>query len=373
MRRTVVSAFALLVGAGACSFEHGALQGDISSDGSDSGALNAPWLTGFLYRKPITITPPTLAASLTHFPVGILTASDAQLADSARDDGLDLVFASADGTTRLEHELVTFDGATGALEAWVHLPELPNSTSTIYMYYGAAQQMPSPPSAVWSTLIAGVWHMGQGGSDSTAHAHTASAIAPESTPLLVAGIAGGARSFDGIDDALTVPDPTDGSLDFDMGSFSFSLWVDELSSNSAFDVPFYKGGASTGDPGYCVLLGTANWNLKTHDGTMYRDPTAGTESLGHWVYLVGVVDRAASQMIAYRDGVAITTMPLGTYGSLNSTQALTFGAAATTAYHGLIDEVRVTSGIRSADWVVAEYANLKSPSFLAIGAQQTRP
>jgi hypothetical protein len=373
MRRTSVSALALLFGA--CSFEHGTLQGDnLSSDGGgDSGVANAPWLAGFLYRKPVKLTPPALTASLTHFPVGILTASDAQLADSARDDGLDIVFTSADGTTRLEHELVTFDGATGAMETWVHLPELAAGPSTIYMYYGAASQTPSAPSAVWSSLIAGVWHMGQGGADSTWHAHTAVALAPESTPLLVSGIAGGARSFDGVNDSLSVADPVDDSLDFDMSSFSFSLWVNVTSSNSAFDVPFYKGGASTGDPGYCILLGSANWNLKTHDGTMYRDPTAGTEALGTWVYLVGVVDRAASQMIAYRDGVAITTMPLGIYGSLSSTQALAFGAAATTAYHGLIDEVRITSGIRSADWVLAEYANLKSPGFVTLGAEQARP
>src|SRR5690349_6765394 len=128
MRRTVVGAIALAVGA--CGFEHGALQGDdVAGDADADSGPSAPWLTGFLYRKSIAITPPTLTAALTNFPVGILADADAQLADNARDDGHDIVFTSADGTMRLDHELVTFDGATGALEAWVRLPQLPNGTS----------------------------------------------------------------------------------------------------------------------------------------------------------------------------------------------------------------------------------------------------
>lgn len=373
MRRTVVGALALL---GACSFEHGALQGDsFSGDANAGDGPTAPWAPGFLYRKPVTITPPTLTAALDNFPVGILADADAQLADSARNDGQDIIFVAADGTTRIDHELVTFDGATGALEAWVRMPQLPNGPSTIFMYYGAAAQ---PPTAIttWPTSFAGVWHLDQGvaAADSTPHGHGAFASMPITTPEVVDGIAGRARNFDGVDDSLSVADPPDGSLDFGMNSFSFSLWVDATASTGEFDAAMSKGGATTGEPGYCVLLGTANWNVKAHDGSNYRDPVAGTETLHSWVYIAGVVDRTAQQIRAYRDGVFTDSAPLSGVATLNNNNALTFGLTGVLMpYDGALDEVRISAGVLSADWIAAEYANLKSPTFAVLGGQQTKP
>jgi hypothetical protein len=373
MRRTVVGALALL---GACSFEHGALQGDDGAEDANVDAgPTAPWAPGFLYRKPITITPPTLTAPLTNFPVGILAGTDPQLADSARNDGQDIIFTGADGTMRIDHELVTFDSTTGAFEAWVRMPQLPNGASTIFMYYGAAAQ---PPTAIttWPTTFAGVWHLDQGvaAADSTPHGHAAFAAAPLSTPAVVDGVAGHARNFDGVDDSMSIADPADGSLDFGMSSFSFSLWVDATASIGEFDAAMSKGGATTGEPGYCVLLGTSNWNVKAHDGSNYRDPVAGTETLHSWVYIAGVVDRTAQQIRAYRDGVFTDMAPLSGVGTLNNNNALTFGLTGVLMpYDGVLDEVRISAGTLSADWIAAEYANLKSPVFAVRGTQQARP
>ncbi len=373
MRRTVVSAFALL---GACSFEHGALQGDNSGDGGsgDGIAPNAPWLTGFAYRKPIAITPPALTTPLAEFPVGIFETADPQLASSARDDGKDIVFTAADGTTRIDDELVTFDGTDGRLEAWVKLSQLSGATA-MFMYYGAESQ-PSTATTTWPSQFMGVWHLDQGvaAADSTPHGHAAFSSTQLKTPASVAGIAGRARSFDGIDDSMSVADPSDGSLDFGMGSFSFSLWVNVTSSNDQFDAALSKGGASNGEPGYCVLLGTANWNVKVHDGSSYRDPVAGTETLGSWVYIAGTVDRTAQQMSAYRNGVRTDMAPLTGVGSANNGDPLTFGPTGVLMpFHGVLDEVRISTGVLSPDWIAAEYANLTSTSFAAIGAQQAQP
>ncbi|HUS28187.1 MAG TPA: LamG domain-containing protein [Kofleriaceae bacterium] len=372
--RRVAGSLCLVVSA--CNFEHGELGGaGLPMDsGGDVDAPDAPWRPGFLYRKPIAITPPSLTAALTSFPVAILTTADAQLGDNARTDGRDITFTAADGTTLLDHELVTFDGASGALEAWVRIPTLPNGTTTIFMYYGAGMQ-PLTAIATWPSQFKGIWHLdaGIGAADSTPNGHGAFSSAPLTTPTVVDGIAGHARAFDGIDDSMTVTNPADGSLDFGTTSFSFSLWVNVAVSKGAFDAPIYKGGASVGDPGYCVLLGTADWNMKTHDGTSYRDPAVGAEALGAWVYLAGVMDRDAQQMLAYRDGVFTDMMSTTGFGSITNNKALVFGPTGTLNFQGTLDEVRISAGALSPEWIATEYANLETPGFVALGSQQMKP
>jgi hypothetical protein len=369
MRRTVVGALALVVGA--CNFEHGSLQGDSGDAGIDATFANAPWPANSRYRKPITITPPALGATLTDVPIGIFAQADAQLAANARADGRDLIFTSDNGTTRLDHELVTFDA--GTLEAWVRIPQL-TGPSLIYLYYGDGAQV-STATTTWPSSFAGVWHLDTGvaGSDSTVNGHAAFSTASVTTPAIVDGIAGRARSFDGLDDSMSVADPADDSLDFGTTSFSFSVWINVATSNNTHDAPLYKGGASTGDPGYCVLLGTGDWNMKIHDGTNYRDPIAGTETIEEWVYLAGVVDRGASEVRAYRNSVLMTTHPIVGFGSVSNAQPLTFGPTGIMPFHGVLDEVRIVRGVLSPDRIATEYANLTSPSFAAFGAQQVHP
>ena len=146
------------------------------------------------------------------------------------------------------------------------------------------------------------------------------------TPNLVDGVAGNARDFDGTDDTLVIADPGDGSLDFGTTtSFSFSLWAKVAMSTGMFDAPLAKGGSTTADPGYCVLLGSGNWQVKVHDGTTYRDPVVGTEVVNQWALVTGVVDRGAQQFLGYRDGAYATTEPITAFGSVSSAKPLIIG------------------------------------------------
>jgi hypothetical protein len=239
------------------------------------------------------------------FPVAVIVASDPELAAHARADGADLVVTAVDGLSRLDAELVSFGGATGALELWVRIPTLAPTTTTLYLYYGGAAAAGST-TAVWSSRFAGVWHLsdpGTGARDSTSHAHHLSATGA-TAPGHVAGVAGEARDHDGLDDKLDLADPADGSLDFGLTSFSFSLWVNEVFAQNAYDTPFYKGGASAIHPGYGLLLGTAEWEAKLHDGTQFDNVFFGMEPAlaNRWVHLVTVVDRGASKLTAYTNG-----------------------------------------------------------------------
>ena len=84
------------------------------------------------------------SADLTDFPL-LITLTDVDLKDAAhaghvgQADGGDLLFTSADGTTQLDHEIESYDPATGTLVAWVKVPTLSPATDTVlYLYYGNA-------------------------------------------------------------------------------------------------------------------------------------------------------------------------------------------------------------------------------------------
>ncbi|GAH11312.1 unnamed protein product, partial [marine sediment metagenome] len=67
----------------------------------------------------------------------LVSIVDQNLADYAQADGDDILFAAADGTTKLDHEIESFDNVTGTLVAWVRIPTLSGSVDTdVYMYFG---------------------------------------------------------------------------------------------------------------------------------------------------------------------------------------------------------------------------------------------
>ena len=121
------------------------------------------------------------------------------------------------------------------------------------------------------------------------------------------------------------------------------------------------------------MLGSGNWQVKVHDGTTYRDPVVGSEALNHWALVTGVIDRDAQQFRGYRDGAFATMEPIAGFGSVSSAQPLIIGVTDLMPYRGSIDEVRISTGTLSADWIKAEYANLATSSFAVIGAEQIAP
>jgi hypothetical protein len=338
----------------------------VSGDaGVDAGGS---WLTGYAHRKRITVTP-EIDEALVDFPLSVVVASDGDLAAGALADGTDIVFTADDGATQLDAERVAYDPATGALEAWVRTSMAPHAPTVLFMYYGgppgAARQM------VWPSF-AGVWHLTTGG-DSTGHGYTASAPTAAQQPAAAAGVVGGAVSYDGVDDLLSVGDPSDGSLDFGTRSFSYSVWVNVTTSVGMFDLPFHKGGSSLSEPGYDFELGTGPWHACLSDTDSVPCVSFGDEPgfLGHWVHLTAVVDRAAGKLSAFADRSLVASLDISTLGSIDTTFALTFGVGMD-PFHGVLDEVRIYTATLSASWIVAEYDNAMSrDAFIAIGPAES--
>lgn len=88
-------------------------------------------------RKPLTVDPSVVSGALTDFPL-LVQITDLQIAGAAQADADDIVFTSADGTTRLDHQIEDWNPGTGALTAWVRLPSVDDVTgASLFVYYGA--------------------------------------------------------------------------------------------------------------------------------------------------------------------------------------------------------------------------------------------
>ena len=356
--------------------------GETFSDTAPPGA----WLTGFGYRKQITITPPALTGSLTDFPVGLVRTADADVALHARSDGRDLVITSGDATTLIDSELASFDSGTGALEIWARVPTLPlTGTTTLFLYYGGAPTATSP-ATVWSATagFASVWHLsteaGTGASDSGPLGNHLTVQGTDTSPPASAGIAGAGRSPVLATDRLLHTD--DNSLDFATVSFSFSVWVRETASVGQYDAPIYNGGTNDCCPGYGLLLGMGTWDVKVHDGGGGSTNNYGTDWVSaefgnqtaltnRWVHLVSVIDRTGNQLRAYADGVLTDMQAMPNVGPLTSNVNLAVGRGSSGAwFNGLIDEARVYSVPLTASWIATEHANLTSPTFAVFGGAE---
>jgi hypothetical protein len=339
--------------------------GDDATDAPADTTTDA-WLTGYHFRKPITVT---AAAALVDFPLGLVRSKDHDLAAHASGD--DLVVTGADGITPLDRELVT-SAVDGTIELWARVTLAPGA-QTFYLYYGGA----SAPSSrsMWSATT-GVWHLSDPmmtAVDSSPHAHTLTA-GPMQTPMSKPGIAGNARSYDGMDDSYGIADPGDGSLDVGMNSFSFTLWVKMPSPGGMYATPLWKGGTSTGEPGYCLITGNQFWNVKIHDGTNYVDPELGMASqfANEWVHVAGVVDRTAHTFAGYANGALAQSLSITGITTLDNNFAFDVGRPSDGVFKGLVDEVRLYPRVLPPEWIAAEYANLANPSFAVFLPEQMR-
>ncbi|MEM7340201.1 MAG: signal peptidase I [Actinomycetota bacterium] len=95
------------------------------------------------HRQPIGVDHVLVDADQTDYPL-LVEITDAGLT-GATSDGRDVVFTAADGTTRLDHAIERFDQTTGAVAAWVRVPNVSSVSDTrLFLYYGNS-------SADWQT------------------------------------------------------------------------------------------------------------------------------------------------------------------------------------------------------------------------------
>ena len=339
------------------------------------------------YRKKITIDHTKVAGNLTDFPVLINLSSDADLASYARDEGYDILFTSANGTSKLDYERESFDWNTGKLIAWVRVPILSSTTDTVlYMYFGnpgAADQQNGP--GVWDGNYAAVYHMSQSPAgtiyDSTSNHLNLTSYGGMGGSNLVSGRIGNAITFDGTNDRLT------SSLTFTTTSFTFEAWVSNNNTgywgdrsgskvecildiyNLSDPDKFYR--VVSACPQYIVDYGMIGLSGKSTE-TIIMDRQSGTA----WHHIVANYSEGNPGPRGYLNGAITTYTPTASWPSVTAQVAIGAWAKRLPDWNdfwwGRIDEVRISKISRTSSWISTEYQNENSPStFYTVGARES--
>jgi hypothetical protein len=348
---------------------------------SASYVISTWYNTSWNNRKQITVDHSKVSGStnLTNFPM-LLSVTDANLESTAngggvgKSDGSDILFTASDGVTKLNHEIESYNPSTGQLIAWVQIPTLsPTLDTVIYIYYGnASASNQQNATGVWDSNFKGVWHLPNGTSLSASDSTSGGSNGTVSGASAVAGEIDGGASFTGTSQ-ISFHDSNQPS---GTSARTLSSWISSTSANNSIYFNYgdgttngamvYLGVYDLGD-GFAheaiVGVGGGNSNLGSHVNV----------NDGLWHYVVAT-DDGSNNWKMYVDGVLTNSAtPLGVTTNTSVNHTATFGTAdnGTQAYTGLMDEMRVSSIARSADWIKTEYNNQSSPAtFVSQGAAQ---
>ena len=343
----------------------------------------------YSYRRPVTINhalvPNTDQSS---FPF-LMNTTDPLLKTAGNGghvmnaSGYDIIFSSdSAGTQKLDYEIESYSGATGQLVAWVRIPILSHVSDTvIYMLYGNSTITASQEnkSGVWSGGYTSVYHMADNSTnkvltDSTGH-HSGTSLATTNAKS-TAGQIGAALSFDGATDYDSIVDTADLQSNIDR---TVSMWVkpSDLSGTTSYRILCEYTDANNQWSIVAESAGNADFNTIRADirvANSYTQFKIADNSIasGSFYHLVVVYNNTVPGAI-YLNGVSLPLIvpkqgPLG----FGSTSRLTIGARNdfSRTFPGILDEVRIATVVRSADWIKTEYNNQANPAaFYTIGTE----
>jgi len=333
-------------------------------------AAGESWLTGYTYRRQITIDHTKVGGGTeneSNFPVLISLTGLSNI----NTNGTDVRFTASDGSTQLPREIESYSSATGTLVAWVKVSTVSYTENTIiYMYYGKPGDTEPAASStygsekVWTENYVGVWHLKETGTnpavlDSTAN-HNNSA---SQTWTPAAGKIDGAGTFNGTSNSINITS----NAGLNPTSITVSGWANADVNNkwqymAVKNVQWDVGRDNDG----LYYLGV--WNAS---GTVVADVHATEATTEKWEYIVFTYDGSRAKYYVNNNAV-INTLVTGNLASTDNIVSIGSQNGTGNYWDGSIDDVRVSNIARSAGWISTEYNNQNSPStFATTGGQET--
>ena len=342
----------------------------VSSNGA-AFTVAGGYPNGYQYRRTVVLGHANVPnTDQTDFPTLIsgvysylATVGNSGLVQSP--SGYDIIFTSdPEGATKLDHEIDGYDPVTGTASFWVRIPTLSHAADTIiYLFYGNASIAGTQENkaGLWRNHYLSVYHLGNGTTVGLADSGNAGYTLAGSASA-VAGKIGGGVAFNG-NPATYLYNDSLPAYPSGESPVTLETWVQLASSTGGAGIVTYGSNAWNG-----ALDGFA-WdgsNLWLDFLTMNVNGPMPFDS--NWHHLVGVygggpLSTTTDQL--YLDGVPLLTTMVAGAPAVATTEFKIGGVATVTfccALNGSVDEVRVSSGVRSADWVATEFANQSSPS-----------
>ncbi|MDB5048053.1 MAG: hypothetical protein JWO30_1124, partial [Fibrobacteres bacterium] len=327
------------------------------------------WTNSTRINFNTTSTGANISSDQTNFPVLVHLDANNFIFTQADPTGKDIRFADPDRNS-LSYEIDRWDAALKKAEIWVLVPQIDANSDRDYidMYWGnGAATALSSGSAVFTsgTSWVGVWHLDEDGNttaagygDATANAYTGTGTGLSGSSD-VSGQMGLGQQFDGATTYITLT----GTYPITTAARTMSLWAKAASPITGNQViAAYGSYPGAGNQVFGLSeWSTPKWGSWT-DGA--SNPSGTTPPDQGWHHLVASYDGATVRF--YQDGALAGSGAL----TLNTTSGnFVVGARMndkTLKWTGVVDELRMSSVQRSADWIKLEYENQKTGSrFLA--------
>ena len=364
--------------------------------GATAACADTPDWTKYKHSFTVSFSGYSGTTTLTDFPV-LVRISEARIAypiyaKCKVPDGGDLRFSDASGTL-LSSEVECWN-PDGESLVWVKVPSL-NADTVITGHFGCSSPDEVTPSDVWSNGFLGVWHLGASGSndqpDSVAGGNSFKLVTGYDGGVLAGtnGVAGLAAAFHQREDgygAYSISDAAKKYSGFD--KFTVEYWTyqddhDVGSTVAANDIrvlqKLYAWSAyeakANGKMGISLRLTSATGS----DKYITPNNNATMPARAAWNHTVTIFDGTYSgesgndndtrhNRAVYLNGNSLslssTTDLSGTMVQTNSTLYLgNEKGKSANSYRGIIDEVRLSTVTRSADWVKATYDTIANESF----------
>jgi len=333
------------------------------------------WLTGWQYRRPVTIDNTNNSNDLTDYQVLVVVDTASLIQQGKMQvDGDDIRFTDSDGTTLLPYwiEGPINDANT---KIWVKVSSIPaQGTKVIYFYYGNPSA--SSESSIADTFIREIdgaqvvkasWHIDEGSGntiyDRSGGNHNGIIYGASWTNT---SRFGKALYFDGVDDYVEVPYHSD----LNPQSFSVEAWARVTGNQGKYRSVITSRKGVIGEPylGYIIYAGSDNnWQFWTGTGqTAWNKIINGAISLNTWTHLVGTC--GGGVMKFYVNNV-VYTLSISSF-AVNNVHPLRIGAGTTEGspqffFCGQIDEVRVYSRVLTAEEVsdLYNYYGYTTPNY----------
>ncbi|MEL7002006.1 MAG: DUF2341 domain-containing protein, partial [Bacteroidota bacterium] len=338
------------------------------------------FLAGYDFRNQITIQGSQVAGAETDFPV-LINISGANFTDNLEGrvtsaNGFDIVFTDTDGTTLLDHELVLYDEVTNVFTAWVKV-SLTGSDQNIFIYYGnTSTTTDQSVTSTWSNGFETVWHMEDITiTDASPNAISGTVQADITVADEVTGQINGAINLDGgADDYIIVGafNNVPGALDITGSNITLSGWINYQGTNTEVSLMEKSNGTSDNQVKYYLGVDNNDANgmqVRTATTSANGRQDGSTNIQNTWRYIVMTYDGA--NMIGYLDG-AVEVGPTARTGTLTTDATDDFYIGRRNdnrRLDALVDELRVATVARSANWILTEYNNQSTPStFYVLGS-----
>ena len=287
----------------------------------------------------------------------------------------DLVFSpNTDGSSPYDFEIEKYNAATGEIVAWVEVPSLSSSEDTLfYMVYGddGVEVSQEDVNGTWEASFEAVYHLNNYLDDSTVNNHDGTNQGTDDAP---GKIANGRDFIRANGDYITIY--SSGEL-IAQDNITVELWVNPDSvTHASTHNSLYAQNSTDGlyTHGFYIDRATGKLaydNYQPSGGVVLGDTAL---SVAAWEHVV--ITRSTNTVVFYKGGGSDGGGTGDARESAAEVDNTLLGArhywdAAEHELNGLMDEVRISTIARDADYITTDFNTQNEPStFYSMGAEQ---